>query len=79
MFFQTANTPWQFVDLVIVRQNVGYNNYLTMVNVGFKKDVTNYLHQHIHSQISYIAKGTFEVIIADKKRTLPAGDFFGTK
>lgn len=45
-----------------------------MVEVTFQKDAVGSLHRHIHEQVSYIAKGSFEFIIEGEKQLVQRGD-----
>lgn len=47
-----------------------------MVQVNFIKGAVGEIHQHIHEQISYIIKGSFEVSIDGKKEVIKSGDTF---
>ncbi len=76
MFFKSAEIGWEKVDENIDRQIVGYNDSLMMVNVRFKKGGIGYLHQHFHSQATYITEGKFEVTIESEKEILKKGDSF---
>ena len=76
MFFKTKEHRWENVDKGIERQIIGYDNSLMMVMVRFQKDAIGVLHQHVHSQATYIAEGKFEVCIEDEKVILEKGDSF---
>lgn len=76
MFYQTNNLPWEAIDTGIDRQIVGFDDHLMMVNVRFKKGAIGYVHQHMHSQVSYVAEGMFEVNIANQTTVLSKGDSF---
>lgn len=76
MFFKSAEIGWEKVDENIDRQIVGYDDSLMMVNVRFKKGGIGYLHQHFHSQVTYIAEGKFEITIENEKVVLEKGDSF---
>ncbi|MCM2678563.1 cupin domain-containing protein [Echinimonas agarilytica] len=58
------------------RQIMGYNEELMAVKVFFEKGAEGYVHKHRHSQVSYVEKGTFEVNVDGKIKTLTAGDCF---
>ena len=49
---------------------------IMMVEVNFVKDAVGEIHEHIHQQISYIIKGSFQVNIGGKKEIIKAGDTF---
>lgn len=76
MFYETQNISWETVDENIDRQIVGFDDHIMMVNVRFKKGAIGYLHQHFHSQVTYVAEGSFEVTIADQTSVLSKGDSF---
>ncbi|MBU3112199.1 cupin domain-containing protein [Clostridium lacusfryxellense] len=50
-----------------------------MVQVNFIKGAIGEIHEHVHEQISYIIKGSFEVSIDGKKEIVKAGDTFYVK
>ncbi|MCB0442440.1 MAG: cupin domain-containing protein [Flavobacterium sp.] len=47
-----------------------------MVNVKFKKGGIGEMHHHIHSQVTHIAEGKFEVTINNETKLLQKGDSF---
>jgi quercetin dioxygenase-like cupin family protein len=47
-----------------------------MVKVKFEKDAIGPLHEHPHTQVSYVESGLFEVTIGDKKKIIKKGDGF---
>jgi quercetin dioxygenase-like cupin family protein len=76
MFFKTNPLAWENIGKNIDRQIVGFDDSLMMVLVRFKKGAIGYVHQHFHSQATYIAEGTFEVTIENQKEVLSNGDSF---
>lgn len=54
--------------------NVGYDGQLMMVKVEFEKGAVGTLHEHYHSQATYVASGKFELTIGDRKEILSTGD-----
>ena len=50
-----------------------------MVEVNFAKDAVGEIHGHVHEQISYIIKGSFQVNIDGEKKIVKAGDTFYIK
>lgn len=76
MFFKTNPLAWENIGENIDRQIVGFDDSLMMVLVRFKKGAIGYVHQHFHSQATYIADGTFEVTIENQKEVLSNGDSF---
>lgn len=65
---------WEDVDPGIKRRVYGYNEQLMMVRITFERGAMGVLHQHQHSQVSYIESGVYELTIGDTKRTLKQGD-----
>lgn len=79
MFLENSNYNWEKVDENLDRAVVGYDDSLMLTIVRFKKGGVGKLHQHIHSQVAYIASGSFEVQIEEEKKVLKAGDSFFLK
>ena len=76
VFFEGKKMEWEVVSEKIQRQIVGFDDKIMMVNVRFEKDGIGTLHNHHHSQVSYVAEGKFEVTIANETRILEKGDSF---
>jgi quercetin dioxygenase-like cupin family protein len=76
VFFQEETTDWEDVSDGITRQFVGFNTQLMMVKIKFEKGAIGTLHNHFHSQVSYVAAGEFRVSIDGEDRTLKTGDGF---
>ncbi|WP_317127342.1 cupin domain-containing protein [Chryseobacterium sp. CH21] len=74
--FFNGNSAWEDVGNGISRQFVGYNSQVMMIIVKFEKDAVGTLHQHFHSQITYVASGKFEVTVDDETKILQEGDGF---
>lgn len=74
-FFQISDQiQWADAGAGIKRQVFGYNRDLMLVKVKFEKGAVGTLHQHPHSQASYVESGIFELTIGVKKRILKQGD-----
>ncbi|AZA59358.1 cupin domain-containing protein [Chryseobacterium shandongense] len=74
--FFDGDSEWEDLGQGVSRQFVGYNSQIMMVIVKFEKDAVGVLHQHFHSQITYIASGTFEVTVDGVTKILKEGDGF---
>ncbi|WP_066439460.1 cupin domain-containing protein [Chryseobacterium sp. CCH4-E10] len=74
--FFDGDSEWEDLGQGVSRQLVGYNSQIMMVIVKFEKDAVGVLHQHFHSQITYIASGTFEVTVDGVTKILKEGDGF---
>ena len=65
---------WEQPAPGIRRQIMGYDGKLMMVKVEFEKGAVGTLHEHYHSQATYVASGKFELTIGDRKEILSTGD-----
>lgn len=75
-FVYNNDFEWENVGDGVRRKIMGYDKDLMMVIVEFKKDAIGYVHKHVHKQVTYVAKGAFEVNINGEKKVLKAGDCF---
>ena len=75
LFFD-GNSEWENLENGISRHFIGYNSQIMMVIVKFDKDSIGILHQHFHSQITYVAEGIFSVTIDKETKVLKKGDGF---
>jgi len=76
VFFKTNKTEWEQADTGITRQIVAHNKDLMVVSVKFEKGAVGTVHNHMHTQGSYVVSGKFEITINGKSQTLEAGDGF---
>ncbi|MEO7769199.1 MAG: cupin domain-containing protein [Ferruginibacter sp.] len=60
----------------VSRKIITYDDRLMLVKVVFEAGAVGVVHQHYHTQITYIEKGSFEVNINGEKRVLKAGGSF---
>ncbi len=51
-----------------------YTDELMVVENHFKKGAVGALHQHPHTQITYVVSGKFEFTIGDEKKVVVPGD-----
>jgi len=75
-FFHDSDSSWEEVWPGIKRKVIGYDDRLMMVRVKFTKGTKAPMHNHPHSQTSYIESGEFEVTIGNETKVLKAGDGF---
>lgn len=75
-FFKEEAAPWEKAGEGITRQFVGFNTQLMMVKVKFEEGAIGYVHDHFHSQATYVASGKFKITIDEKSEILAAGDGF---
>ena len=65
--FQIDNEiPWESPAPRIRRQVYGYDDKIMMVKVKFEKDGVGALHEHPHSQVTYVESGVFEMTIGGR-------------
>ncbi len=73
--FQFNNeTPWENPAPGITRQVYGYDDKIMLVKAKFEKDAVGALHNHPHSQVTYVDSGVFEMTIGDDKKIIRKGD-----
>lgn len=73
--FQFENeVPWEDLGNGIHRQVFGYNETLMMVKAKFIAGAIGTLHQHPHTQVTYVDSGAFEMTIGDEKKIIKKGD-----
>jgi len=73
--FQANNEiKWETAGTGIQRQVFGYDDKIMLVKVKFEKGAVGSLHQHFHSQATYVESGVFELTIGDEKKILKKGD-----
>lgn len=75
-FFFGETTPWEEAGPGLKRQIMGYDGKIMLVKVQFEAGAIGQLHQHHHSQVTYIESGEFEMTIGDEVKTLKTGDGF---
>lgn len=71
-----AELPWEVVGEGLSRQIMGYDGQIMLVHVKFEKGAIGYVHEHFHSQTTFVVSGKFEVMIKGEKKILVAGDGF---
>ena len=58
---------WENPGPGIRRQIMGYDEQLMMVKVQFEKGAVGTMHEHHHSQATYVVSGKFELTIGEQK------------
>ena len=56
------------------RAILGHNEALMMVKMDFSKGAAGDIHQHEHTQATYILSGAFEFTIGEEKKVVRQGD-----
>jgi quercetin dioxygenase-like cupin family protein len=76
-FYLTEQHGWTPAGAGLRRQIVAHTPELMVVAVHFEKGAVGTVHQHeIHTQISYVAAGSFDVTVGGKTQRLKVGDTF---
>lgn len=74
LFQIEKQTVWQDLGNGVQRQVFGYDDKIMLVKAKFEAGAVGELHQHPHSQVTYVESGSFEMIIGDKKQWITKGD-----
>jgi|LSQX01.2.fsa_nt_gb quercetin dioxygenase-like cupin family protein len=73
--FQFEKTlQWETPGPGLRRQIMAYDGQLMMVKVHFEKGAVGTMHQHYHSQATYVVSGSFKLRIGDRTEILGPGD-----
>ena len=67
-------TPWEDLGNGIKRQVFGYDDKVMLVKAKFEKGAIGALHEHHHSQVTYVDSGAFEMTIGNEKKVIRKGD-----
>lgn len=76
VFIQDKSLDWEVVGEGVRRKIMAYDNLIMLVKVEFQVGSIGPLHEHFHSQVTYVESGVFEVTIAGNKKKLQTGDAF---
>jgi quercetin dioxygenase-like cupin family protein len=74
LFQIEENIPWEDLGNGIRRQVYGYNDQIMLVKAKFDAGAVGALHEHYHSQVTYVESGVFEMTIGEEKRIIKKGD-----
>lgn len=74
MFDFSKKNDWKDVGDGIFRKILSYNSKMMMVRVRFAKGAIGTVHQHIHTQSTFVISGKFEFNIGNEKKVIEAGD-----
>ena len=75
-FIMGDEVAWETVGEGVRRQIMGYDDRIMLVNVEFDKGGVGPMHQHHHSQVTYVISGQFDLTIGDETRRMKGGDAF---
>ena len=75
--FQIATeTRWQDLGNGIQRQMLGYDDKIMLVKVKFEAGAIGAMHEHHHSQVTYVESGLFDMTIGDETKRITTGDAY---
>ena len=75
-FLIGEDIPWETVGKGVQRQIMGYDDKIMLVNVKFDKGGIGPMHEHYHSQVTYVVSGEFKMTIGEETKILKGGDSF---
>ncbi len=75
-FIKDEKLSWEPAGEGVTRKILGYDDKIMMVRVDFQKGGIGPIHNHFHSQTTYVTRGVFEVVIGGEKQLLKEGDAF---
>ncbi len=75
-FFFKEEMEWEQVDPLLRRQIHGYDDKIMLVIADFKAGGVGAIHNHHHSQVTYVESGEFEMTIGDQVKTIKGGDSY---
>lgn len=75
-FVEDESLLWESVGEGVQRKILAYDERLMMVRVRFERGGIGPLHQHPHSQITYVESGVFEIEMDGEKKVLKGGDAY---
>ena len=73
-FCPAKELEWTDLGGGVSRKILGWDMQVMMVKVRFEQGAVGSLHQHMHTQTSYCAKGSFEFTIGNEKQVIGYGD-----
>lgn len=76
VFVSDKNVVWEPVNELVKRKIMSYDDSLMLVKVEFTKGGIGPIHDHFHSQTSYVESGSFDVTIDGETKNMKAGDVF---
>lgn len=76
VFIQDQDVRWEAVSPGVRRKILAYDDHLMLVKADFQQGGVGPIHQHFHSQTTYVESGEFAVTIGDETQVLRAGDAY---
>lgn len=74
LFQIDSETPWDDLGNGVQRKIFGYDEQVMLVKAKFDEGAVGTLHEHYHSQVTYVESGVFEMTIGELKKIIRKGD-----
>ncbi|NIJ45761.1 quercetin dioxygenase-like cupin family protein [Wenyingzhuangia heitensis] len=75
-FLFDSETAWESVGNGVQRQIMGYDDRIMLVKAKFETGGIGQMHEHHHSQVTYVVDGAFELTIGETTKMVKGGDSF---
>lgn len=75
-FIFDNDLEWEQLGTGIKRKIMGYDEKIMLVKVHFESGAVGSMHNHPHSQVTYVQGGEFELTIGAETKTIKGGDSF---
>ena len=76
VFIQDDDISWEAVGPGVRRKILAYDDSIMLVKADFETGGVGPIHQHFHSQTTYIESGEFAVTIGEETKVLRTGDAY---
>tara|TARA_R110001632_G_scaffold51669_4_gene128642 strand:+ start:815 stop:1162 length:348 start_codon:yes stop_codon:yes gene_type:complete len=67
---------WEVVGEGLKRKIMGYDDKIMLVKVDFEVGAVGVMHEHYHSQVTYVESGEYDLTIGEETKTVKGGDSF---
>ncbi|MGB3774834.1 MAG: cupin domain-containing protein [Leeuwenhoekiella sp.] len=67
---------WETVGEGLKRKIMGYDDKIMLVKVEFQVGAVGTMHEHHHSQVTYVESGEYELTIGEETKVVKGGDSF---
>jgi quercetin dioxygenase-like cupin family protein len=67
---------WDVVAEGVKRKIMGYDDKIMLVQVAFDEGGVGAMHEHYHSQVTYVVSGEFRMTIGEETKIIKGGDSF---
>lgn len=75
-FLKSNEVEKETVGEGVQRQIMGYDDKILLAKVEFEEGGVGPMHEHHHSQVTYVVSGKFELTIGDETKMMEGGDSF---